>query len=101
MDLDVEQHLGAVERSVSSLERDGQPARAVTLVRSYETTVEDLWDAVTNSERHSALVSADQRRPQTRRPLSAGRQRRRVDHGVRSTIASSAHLGVRRGRQLG
>ena len=51
MDLDVEQHLGAVERSVSSLERDGQPARAVTLVRSYETTVEDLWDAVTNGER--------------------------------------------------
>ena len=51
MGLDVEGHLGAVERSVSSLERDGQPARAVTLSRSYATTVEDLWDAVTNSER--------------------------------------------------
>ena len=51
MDLDVEGHLGAVERSVSSLKRDGQPVRAVTLSRSYATTVEDLWDAVTNSER--------------------------------------------------
>ena len=42
MDFDVEGHLGAVERSVSPLERDGQPARAVTLSRSYATTVEDL-----------------------------------------------------------
>ena len=51
MDFDVESHLGAVERTVSSLERDGQPARAVTLARSYATTVADLWDAVTNGER--------------------------------------------------
>ena len=51
MKLDVEDHLGAVERSVSSLVRDGQPARAVTLSRSYATSVEDLWDAVTNGER--------------------------------------------------
>ena len=51
MKLDVEGHLGAVKRSVFSLERDGQPARAVTLSRTYATTVEDLWDAVTNGER--------------------------------------------------
>ncbi len=51
MKFDVERHLGAVERSVSSLERDGQAARAVTLSRGYATTVEDLWDAVTNAER--------------------------------------------------
>ena len=51
MDFDVEGHLGAVERSVSSLERDGRPARAVTLARGYATTVDDLWDAVTNGER--------------------------------------------------
>ena len=51
MDLDVERLLGAVERTVSSLERDGQAARAVTLARSYATTVEDLWDAVTSAER--------------------------------------------------
>ena len=51
MELDVEGHLGAVERSVSSVQRVGQSARAVTLSRSYATTVEDLWDAVTNRER--------------------------------------------------
>ena len=36
---------------MSSVERDGHSARAVTLSRSYGTTVEDLWDAVTNGER--------------------------------------------------
>ena len=51
MNFDAEGHLGAVERSVSSQERDGQPARSVTLSRSYATTVDDLWDAVTNGER--------------------------------------------------
>ena len=51
MKFDVEGHLGAVERSVSALEREGQPARAVTLSRSFATTVEDLWDAVTSGER--------------------------------------------------
>ena len=51
MDLNVDSHLAAVERSVSSHERDGQPARAVTLARTYATTLEDLWDAVTSAER--------------------------------------------------
>ena len=51
MVLDVKRLLGAVERTVSSLERDGQATRAVTLARSYATTVEDLWDAVTSAER--------------------------------------------------
>ena len=51
MDFEVQGHLRAVERSVSSLERDGQPARAITLSRGYATTVEDLWDAVTSGER--------------------------------------------------
>ena len=51
MGFDVAGHLGAIERSVSSLERDGHAARAVTLSRSYTTTVEDVWDAVTNGAR--------------------------------------------------
>ena len=51
MNFDVETQLAVVERSVESLERDGQPARAVTLSRSYDTTVADLWDAVTSAER--------------------------------------------------
>ncbi len=51
MDFDVEIHLRAVERSVSSLERDGKLTRAVTLVRGYSTTIEDLWDVLTHAER--------------------------------------------------
>ena len=51
MNFDIESHLGAVERWVSLLERDGQSAGAVTLSRIYSTTVEELWDAVTNGER--------------------------------------------------
>ena len=51
MNFNVEGHLDAVERFVSSRERERQPARAVTLSRSYATTVHDLWDAVTNEER--------------------------------------------------
>ena len=51
MNFDVEGNLAAVERSVSFLERNGRAASVVSLSRTYETTVEDLWDAVTNVER--------------------------------------------------
>ena len=51
MSVDAESHLAAVERSVSSRERDGRPARAITLGRSFPVPLEDLWDAVTNGER--------------------------------------------------
>ena len=51
MDFDVEEHLRAVKRSVSSLERHAKPARAVTLSRTYSTTIKDLWDAATNRDR--------------------------------------------------
>lgn len=53
MNLDADSHPGARERSVTLLEHDGKPAGAVTLTRSYPTTLEDLWDAVTNGERIS------------------------------------------------
>ena len=51
MEFDFGLHLTEVERSVSFLERDGQQARAITLSRLYSTTIEDLWDAVTNGQR--------------------------------------------------
>lgn len=47
----IEGHLGPVERRVVSLERDGAPARAVIVSRTYETTIDGLWDAVTSNER--------------------------------------------------
>lgn len=51
MKFDVDDHLRAAKRCASSLERDGNLAHAVTLVRSYSTTIQDLWDAVTNAKR--------------------------------------------------
>lgn len=51
MNFDASTHLSAVERAVSSGEREGKPARAVTLSRSFHATARDLWDAVTNPER--------------------------------------------------
>ena len=51
MNIDVEGFLDAVERSVSSTERDGQLARVGTLARDFATGIEDVWDAVANGER--------------------------------------------------
>ncbi|MCY4365462.1 MAG: SRPBCC domain-containing protein [Chloroflexi bacterium] len=51
MNFSPETHLAALERTVAFLEKDGQPASAVSLYRSFATTLEDLWDAVTNADR--------------------------------------------------
>ena len=51
IDLDAEAQLYAVERSVTPLEREGHPAHTVTLSRSYTTTIENLWDAITSKDR--------------------------------------------------
>jgi uncharacterized protein YndB with AHSA1/START domain len=51
MQIDVARVLGLVARSVRSFEKDGKPASAVTLTRLYDTSVDDLWDAVTSSDR--------------------------------------------------
>lgn len=53
MDHDFEGHLAAVERSISVEERDGRPARAVTLARPLDAPVEGVWDAVTDPHRLS------------------------------------------------
>jgi uncharacterized protein YndB with AHSA1/START domain len=51
MEVDVARFLGAVTRSTASFERDGRAARSVVAARTYPTSVEDLWDAITNAER--------------------------------------------------
>ena len=49
--LDVQSHLNAIDRSVSFIDRDGQSAAQVTLSRVFDTTLLDLWDAVTSASR--------------------------------------------------
>lgn len=51
MKLDLDRMFGAVDRELQSREYRGKPARAVVLRRTFETTVEDLWNAVTTQER--------------------------------------------------
>src|SRR3954467_3250440 len=51
MQIDVARVLGLVTRAVRNFEKDGKPASAVTLTRLYDTSVDDLWDALTSRER--------------------------------------------------
>jgi uncharacterized protein YndB with AHSA1/START domain len=51
MKVDVAGYVGAVVREVKGLEYEGKPARAVVATRTYDTTIDDLWDALTNAER--------------------------------------------------
>lgn len=51
MKFDVSHHLGAVSRVVGSREIDGRPARVVVATRTYDTDIDDLWDALTSAER--------------------------------------------------
>ena len=48
---DVLRYIGAVTREVRSEEYAGRPAHIVVATCSYDTSIEDLWDAITNAER--------------------------------------------------
>lgn len=57
-------HLAGATRTVAASTRDGQAVRTVSLTRTYTTTLDDLWDAVTNPHRLPrwfAKVSGDLR----------------------------------------
>lgn len=51
MQIDAASVLGLVTRQVRNFDKDGKPASTVVLSRAYDTSVEDLWDALTNKER--------------------------------------------------
>ena len=51
MEIDIVKTIGAVTRTIESREREGRPARALIASRTYDTSVDDLWDAITNPER--------------------------------------------------
>src|ERR1051326_247516 len=51
MEIEVGRVLGLVKRSVRNFEKDGKPASPVALTRTYDTSVDDLWDALTSKER--------------------------------------------------
>jgi len=51
--MDFSKAFGATFRHTGNRERDGKPTRVVTVSRTYSTTQEDLWSAVTEKERIS------------------------------------------------
>jgi len=51
MEFDIPRQIGAVTRTLETRLHEGRPARVVVASRTYDTTVDDLWDAVTNKER--------------------------------------------------
>lgn len=51
MSIDIAAHLGAVARVVETRTQDGKEMLVVVASRAYDTTVEDLWDAVTDKAR--------------------------------------------------
>jgi uncharacterized protein YndB with AHSA1/START domain len=51
MTQDIAGLIGAVTREVSGREHNGRPARVVRAGRTYDTTMEDVWDAITSAER--------------------------------------------------
>jgi uncharacterized protein YndB with AHSA1/START domain len=51
IDIDIAYHVGAIARLVGVRERDGRPARVIAATRDYDTTIDDLWDALTSADR--------------------------------------------------
>jgi uncharacterized protein YndB with AHSA1/START domain len=51
MKTDVLRYLGTVRREVRSREYQGKAARAMVATCAYDTSLPDLWDAITNAER--------------------------------------------------
>lgn len=51
MNIDIAKHLGLVTREVSVRKHEGRDARVITASRTYDTEIEDVWDAITNPER--------------------------------------------------
>lgn len=50
-ELDVLRYIGAVSRGLETRDHQGRPARVITAACAYDTSPEDLWDAVTNPDR--------------------------------------------------
>lgn len=51
MEIDAVGALGLVRRAVRNVEKDGKAASVVVLTRLFDTSVDDLWDALTSKER--------------------------------------------------
>lgn len=51
MMIDIAAHLGAIARVVEDREYQGQPVKVVIASRAYDTSIDDLWNALTDPDR--------------------------------------------------
>lgn len=51
MIIDITRQLGLVQRSHVTREHAGKPAHVVVAARTYDTDIDDVWDAITSRER--------------------------------------------------
>ena len=51
MDVDVDHHINAARRTVGARTLEAGEARVVTISRTYDEPIEDVWDALTDVER--------------------------------------------------
>jgi uncharacterized protein YndB with AHSA1/START domain len=51
MQIDTKKQIGAVNREVRTLDYEGKPARSVVMAQTYQTSPQDLWNAMTTAER--------------------------------------------------
>ena len=100
MEIEVARVLGLVTRAVRNFDKDGKPASAVTLTRLYDTSVDDLWDAMTNGERLPRWFAPVEGDLELGRKIPAEGQCRRHDHRLRAAEAFRRHLGIRWRREL-
>ena len=49
--IDVKEHISAVRREVGTRTLEAGEARVVTIIRTYDAPVDDVWDACTDIER--------------------------------------------------
>ena len=51
MKIDVLRYIGAVTREIRNRDHEGRPARVLVATCTYDTTIDDVWDAITNAQR--------------------------------------------------
>ena len=99
--IDIEREIKAEQRSVGTGPLGDGEGRVVRIRRSYDSPIEDVWEALTTPERISRWflpISGDYRLGGR---LPAGGQRRRRDPRMRPATPSPGDLGLRRDGRCG
>lgn len=51
MTLDIARHIGAIYRELDRRDQDGKPARVMLATRTFDSDIDDVWNALTDAER--------------------------------------------------